>query len=165
MQLHGQRIRRVMSISILSAAAFAGALLMTATSASAATPLWALNGFNAAGAGPVQRGQAVTFVFTATNQSTRTAERYLVITKVAHVTVTGWTCLSASGADISLDGNFCEPGRAKPGQQLALVMTGTATGAVGTAASARVCLDNPSSSTLVFSQCKTVSAKIVAAST
>ena len=165
MHLHRQMIRRSISTLVLGFAAFAGALLMTATSASAATPLWALNGFNVAGAGPVQQGQALTYVFTATNQSTKTAERYLVYTKVANVTVTGWSCLSASGGSISLDGNFCEPGRAMPGQQIALVMTGTATGAVGTAAKARVCLVRPSSNPPGFWPCKTISAKIVAAST
>jgi hypothetical protein len=67
-------------------------------------------------------------------------------------------CVLPNGTAINSDGLTCEPGFLKPGQSASIVITTTVTGISGTAASARVCLNNQS--TGVVGPCKTVSVKI-----
>jgi len=166
MHVHGHKIRRV--ISILSAAAVAGAFVTTVTSASATTSqaatttaAFALKGSIAGGITTVPTGQTLTFVFTETNQSTMGAFEDLVMTKATNVSIAGISpCVLPGGSAINSDGGpSCEPGFVKPGQHASVVITTTVTGtASGTAASAQVCLSNES--TGATGPCKTVSAKI-----
>jgi hypothetical protein len=162
MHVHGQKIRRV--ISILGAATVAGALVTTVTSASAApssaatTTAFALKGSIPGAITTIQNGQTLTFAFTETNQSTVGAYEDLIITKATNVSVVGGpTCVIPSGFAINSDGFSCEPGFVKPGQHASIVITTTATGASGTYASVQVCLSNES--TGATGPCKTLSAK------
>ena len=156
---HHGRIRRFISVLILGTAGFAVALLMTATSASAATtPAFTLKSSISGGITTVQTGQTLTFVFTETNQSTHAASRDIVITKVTKASVTALTCVDPSGFAFNPDGYFCEPGLLQPGQQVSSVLTTTVTGASGAVASARACLFNEK--TGVYTQCRTRSVKI-----
>jgi hypothetical protein len=165
MHVRSQKIRRV--ISILGAAAVAGALVTTVTSASATTSqaatttAFALKGSIAGGITTVESDQTLTFVFTETNQSTAGAYQDLVMTKATNVSVAGISpCVLPGGVAVNSDGGpSCEPGFVKPGQHVSVVITTTVTGSVpGSAASAQVCLSNES--TGATGPCKTVSAKI-----
>ena len=165
MHVHGQKIRRV--ISILGAAAVAGTLLTMVASASAApsqaatTTAFALKGSIPGGITTIQSGQTLTYAFTETNQSTAGAYEDLAVTKVTNVSVVGIPpCVLPGGVAINSDGGpTCEPGLVKPGQHASIVITTTVTGSVsGSAASATVCLSNES--TGATGPCKTVSAKI-----
>src|SRR5690348_17014619 len=115
MHVHARIIRPV--ISILGAAALAGALVAALTSASAATsraaattPAFALQGSIAGGVKTVQTDQTLTFVFTETNQSTASAPEDLVTTHLSNVTVTAAICVLPGGFAINTDGTACEPG-------------------------------------------------------
>jgi hypothetical protein len=163
MHVHGQKIRRV--ISILGAAAVAGTLLATVTSASAApsqaatTTTFALKGSIPGGLTTIGGGETLTFAFTETNQSTVSAYEDLIVTKVSNVSVVGIPlCVLPGGLAVNSDGTACEPGLVKPGQHASIVITTTVTGSVSSAASATVCLSNEV--TGATGPCKTVSAKI-----
>ena len=163
MLFHGQMVR---VITIVGAAAVAGALVAPVTSASAARlrsaasgHAFALGGSIAGGIATIQSSQTLTFVFTETNQSKAGAHEDLELTHVANVTVSdaGTTCVLAGGFAINPDGASCEPGLVKSGHHASMVLT-TIAGASGAIAKARVCLSNEK--TGVSGPCKTVSVNI-----
>lgn len=159
MHIKGQMIR------ILGAAALAGALITTMTSAFAApsgsastTTPFTVRTSIAGGIKTIQNGQTLTFVFTEINQSARGAYEDLDLTRVANVSVADMTCVLPGGFAIFPDTPDCEPGLVKPGRHASMVVTTTVTGASGATASARVCLFNES--TGVTAPCRTKSVKI-----
>src|SRR5689334_8022598 len=92
MHAHGQKLRRV--ISLLGAAAVAGALVTTVTSATAPSPAAATVAFTLNGSIPgkvitAQYGFPLTFAFTEINNTGAGAAEDLVITKSVGVSSTG----------------------------------------------------------------------------
>jgi hypothetical protein len=144
-------------LTVLATAAAAGALLITAANASAATPKFTLTASIAGGITQVSTGDPITFVFTETNNSHRATPEDIVVKYAHNVHVNLYSCGGGSA-----DGRWCEPGFVSPGHSVSMDVYATATGDAGTVAAARACLINEN--TGVWGQCRTAKAEISAAS-
>jgi hypothetical protein len=165
MHVHGQKIRR--AVSIFAAVAVTSGLVTTLTSASATTPRMAATTPTIALRGSIAGGikitgfqHTVTFVFTETNKGTTVVDEFLDFTKVTNASVEAAECVFPGGINDNGDGNTCEPEPGlKPGQSTSIVITTQVTGTVsGTAASVQACTYNGNGG--APGPCKTVSAKI-----
>ena|SRR6266566_9198706 len=159
-----KNVRR--SALILGSLLVAGPLVTVLTSAAqapaqpvAAAPAIVLHGSAVGGVKAIQRGQVLTFAFTETNQGSQADGDDLVLEKVTGAKVASVPlCVVADGSGINPDGSRCEPGTLPHGRSASLVITTTVTGSSGTAASARLCVQNEATGTV--GPCRTVPVKI-----
>jgi hypothetical protein len=150
---------------ILGSLLVAGPLVTVLTSAAqapaqsvAAAPAIVLHGSAVGGVKVIQPGQVLTFAFTETNNGSQANGDDLVLEKVTGAKVAGLLCVVAGGSAINPDGSRCEPGTLPQGRSASLVITTTVSGSSGTAASARLCVQNEATGKL--GPCQTVPVKI-----